>query len=90
MSMNGHIPLDTTIRNPEWLKKNEQAIKNIFPKTFTHMHNLNGLQIGYQLKLIGVDWRSEEEFSGIMVYLEKIKIILRDGLTVKANPHSIF
>ena len=54
------------------------------------MHNLNGLQIGYQLKLIGVDWRSEEEFSGVMVYLEKVKIILRDGLTVKSNPHSIF
>lgn len=90
MSTDGHIPLETTIRNPEWLKKNEQAIKDIFPQTFTHMHNLNGLQIGYKFKLLGIDWRSQDEFGGIMVYLEKIKIILRDGLTVKANPHSIF
>lgn len=54
------------------------------------MHNLNGLQLGYQFKLLGIDWRSQEEFGKIMVYLEKIKIILRDGLTIRRNPHSIF
>ena len=84
------IPLEMTIRNPEWVKKNEQVLKEIFPETWTHMHNLNGLQIGFKLKLYGVDWRSQEEFGQIMFYLEKIKIILRDGFTIKRNPHSIF
>lgn len=90
MSIDGHIPLQSTIGNSEWLKQNEQAIKNIFPETWTHMHNLNGLQLGYQFKLLGIDWRSQDEFGKIMVYLEKIKIILRDGLTIRRNPHSIF
>lgn len=84
------IPLEMTIRNPEWVKKNEQTLKEIFPETWTHMHNLNGLQIGFQLKLYGVDWQSQEEFGQIMVYLEKIKIFLRDGYLVKRNPRSIF
>jgi hypothetical protein len=90
MSLDGHIPLTETLGNTEWLKKNEQAIKEMFPKTWTHMNNLNGLQLGFKFKLIGIDWRSEEQFSKVMVYLEKIKIILRDGYTIKANPHSIF
>lgn len=86
----GHILLQATLGNQEWLKKNEQAIKDIFPQTWTHMHNLNGLQLGFKFKLLGIDWRSEAEFGKIMVFLEKTKIILRDGYTVKANPHSVF
>ena len=84
------IPLEMTIRNLEWVKKNEQTLKEIFPETWTHMFNLNGLQIGYKLKLYCIDWRTQEEFGQIMIYLEKIKIILRDGLTIKRNPRSIF
>ena len=90
MSIDDHIPLQSTIGNSEWLKKNEQAIKDMFPNTWTHMDNLNGLQIGFKMKLLGIDWRSEEQFSKVMVFLEKTKLILRDGYTVKANPHSIF
>lgn len=84
------IPLEMTIRNPEWVKKNEQTLKEIFPETWTHMFNLNGLQIGYKLKLYCIDWRTQEEFGQIMIYLGKIKIILRDGFLIKRNPHSIF
>ena len=62
----------------------------MLPATFTHMGNLNGLQLGFKLKLLGVDWRSENEFGRIMVYLEKIGMMLRDGVTVRRNPHSIF
>lgn len=40
--------------------------------------------------MIGVDWRSQEEFGKVMVYLEKIGLLLRDGLNVKANHQSIF
>lgn len=90
MSEVGHIPLDTTLGNPEWMKKNEKAIKDMFPETWTHVGNLNGLQLGFQMKLLGIDWRSEEQFGKVMVYLEKVKIILRDGLTIRRNPDSIF
>lgn len=86
----GYIPLQSTIGNDEWLRKNEKALKEIFPNTWTHMGNLNGLQIAFKFKLLGVDWRSEEQFSKVMVYLEKVKIIIREGYTIKANPNSIF
>lgn len=84
------INLNATIGNKEWLKINEAGLKAMLPKTWTHMHNLDALRLGYQLKLIGVDWRSQEEFGKVMVYLEKIGLLLRDGLNVKANHQSIF
>lgn len=82
--------LQDTLGNEEWMKKNEAAIKEMLPDTWTHVNNLNGLQLGYKLKLIGVNWRSEDEFGRIMVYLEKIGMMLRDGMAVRRNPHSIF
>lgn len=82
--------LQNTLGNEAWLKENEAKIKDLLPKTWTHVNNLNGLQLGFGLKLLGLDWRSEDEFGKTMLFLEKIGFILRDGMTVKRNPHSIF
>lgn len=82
--------LQETLGNQDWLRQNESALKNLLPKTWTHAQNLEVMKIAFNLKLLGVDWRSEDEFGKIMVYLEKIGILLRDGLTVKANHRSIF
>ena len=82
--------LQDTLGNEQWLKDNEDAIKSMLPETWTNVQNLNGLQLGFKLKALGVDWRSEGEFGRIMVYLEKIGMMLRDGVTVRRNPHSIF
>lgn len=79
-----------TLGNVEWLKENESKLKEMLPETWTHIQNLNGLSLGFQLKLLGIDWRSEEEFGKVMVYLTKIGLLLQDGFTVKRNPHSIF
>lgn len=84
------MSLQDTLGNEKWLQENEQAIKEMLPKTWTHMENLNVFQISFKLKLLGVDWRSEQDFGKIMVYLEKIGIMLRDGFTIRANSRSIF
>lgn len=82
--------LQDIIGNEQWLRENEDALKELLPTTWTHMSNLNGMQLGFKLKLLGVDWRSEDEFGRIMLFLEKVGLMLRDGMTVKRNPHSIF
>ena len=82
--------LQSTLGNAEWLRKNEPALKELLPKTWTHAQNMNVLKIAFNLKLLGVDWRSEDEFGRIMVFLEKTGIMLREGITCKANPRSIF
>jgi len=72
-----------TIGDPDWLKKNADGILEALPETWTHMHNLNGPALGFKLKLLGVDWRSEDEFGKCMVFLERVGILKRDGLLVR-------
>jgi hypothetical protein len=83
--------LRSTLANKKWLLENENNLKDLLPKVWTHINNLNGLQIGLRLKLIGVDWRSQDEFANVMIYLEKIGIMIRrNGYQVRANPAPLF
>lgn len=84
------MSLMNTLGNEDWLRANEAKVKAMLPETWTHIHNLNGLQLGFRMKLLGIDWRSEDEFGKCMVYLERVGFMLRDGLTVKRNPRSLF
>lgn len=75
--------LEDTLGNQEWMEENSAKVKDLLPETWTHIRNLNVLQIGYNLKLIGIDWRSENEFGKCMVFFERVGLIERDGLLVK-------
>ncbi len=79
-----------TLGSDDWLRANEDKVKALLPETWTHVANLNGLQIGFGMKLLGIDWRSQNEFGRVMVFLERAGFVLRDGLTVKRNPRSVF
>ena len=82
--------LSDTLGNLEWCRNNEKELKGLIPSNWTHINNLNGLKIGFQLKLIGVDWRSQDEFGKVMVFLEKVGIMQRqNGFQVRANPDPI-
>jgi hypothetical protein len=78
--------LTQTLGNQAWLTANMNKLLDLFPQTWTFETNLSLVQIGFNLKLIGVDWRSPEELVNIMVFAEKSKLLIRDGRTVKANP----
>jgi hypothetical protein len=84
------MSLRETLGSDEWLRANEDKVKALLPETWTHLGNLNGLQIGYRMKLLGIDWRSEDEFGRVMVFMERAKFMLRDGMLVKRNPQSVF
>jgi len=84
------MSIQDTLANETWLKANESAIKELFPVSFTHIQQLNGLKIGGQLRILGVAWRTEKEFEMIMVFLEKLGFLIREGQAVKRNPESIF
>ena len=84
------MSLQDTLGNAEWLRANEQKVKDMLPETWTHIGNINGLHLGFQLKLLGIDWRSEEQFAKVMVFLTRAGFLLMQGQTVKRNPHSVF
>ncbi|MDH5572348.1 MAG: hypothetical protein OEY89_11320 [Gammaproteobacteria bacterium] len=80
------MSLKETLGNSDWMIENESALKEMLPKTWTHVGNLNLLQIGFSLKLLGVDWRGNDDVPRIMIFLEEIGIMSRDNFLVKANP----
>jgi hypothetical protein len=82
--------LEPTLGAEEWLCNNEDALKKLLPDTWTHIHNVDGLKLGFGLKLLGVDWRSENEFARILVYFERIGLLIREGMAVKRNPCIVF
>ena len=75
--------IQDTLGNQKWMEGNAAKVKALLPETWTHVANLNGLQIGFGLKLIGIDWRSENEFGRCMVFFERCGLMKRDGLLVK-------
>ena len=83
------MSLEESLGSEDWLKANEDKVKELFPDTWTNIQNLNALKLGADLKALGVNWRSEKEFEMIMVFFEKLGFILRDGQNVKRNPNTI-
>lgn len=80
MSQELQTAIKATLANKEWWTKNTAAVKDMLPSTWTHMENVNGLQLGFKMKLLGIDWRSEQEFAKVMIFFEKVGIMERQNM----------
>jgi len=85
------------LKDANWLKKNEDELKNTFPAVWTHTENIKDrmLPFRFKLKLLGVDYRSEDDVRNILTFLTKIGILEVRSLgpgagQIRRNPHSIF
>ena len=63
------------LADKDWLLKNESSLKDLFPEIWTHSANVNFLQLRFKLKLLGIDYRTEEDVSKILTFLTKIGIV---------------
>lgn len=85
------MTLNDTLGNMQWVRENEEKIKNIFPETWTHAANINNIQLMFQMKLIGIPWSTEAELLKILTFLTKIGIVqVSKTELIRRNPHSIF
>jgi hypothetical protein len=75
----------------KFLKHKQKEIKNIFPETWTHTANINWLGVGFKLKVVGFDWKSQDELAIILSVLERERLILREGVhLIKANHLDVY
>ncbi len=80
------MSLTETLGNAEWMKAHADDIKALLPETWTHLANLEGepmMRVAFRLKLLGIDWRSPDEFGKCMVYFERVGLLKRDGVLVR-------
>lgn len=84
------MDLTTTLFDEKWLRTNEARVRGILPDTWTHLINLDVAKIGSGFKQIGVYFRTLEEYQVLMVTLVKLNLLLKEGLTFRRNPDSVF
>lgn len=69
------MTMHLTLGNDAWMRANFEKLKALFPVEWTQHTQQTALKLGYQLKLLGVDWRSVEEFGRVIVYLRRVNVI---------------
>jgi len=80
-----------TLANAEWVKDNEDKLRDLFPETWTHPLNVDHLNLRYKTKLIGLEWSTDAELTSILVTLTKMGIAqVSPQELIRRNPHSIF
>jgi len=60
-----------------------EAVKKVFPESFTHIANLNVAAIGFGLKVAGIDWRSQHDYAVFMGLAAEAGIIEHEN----GNPY---
>ncbi len=80
--------LAATLGNTEWVEDHKEELKDLLPATWTHATNFNPLKFGFGLKLLGIDWRSQDELALVLAWMEKTGFLLRNGLQLKRNHHA--
>lgn len=73
-----NIMLKRTVGDKQWMTENHVKIAEIFPFQWTDAKDIPILKIGFDLKLLGVDWRSMSELINLMVVFEKMELVERN------------
>jgi hypothetical protein len=60
----------------------EEKVAAVFPETWTHARNINWLQVGWRLKLLGV-WPVGMPLEQVLATCERLKLLLRDGELIR-------
>jgi hypothetical protein len=78
--------LNEKLKDKKWFKENINNIKSIFPNTTTNINNLkNDPQFLYKLKIIGFDFKTDEDLFLILNFLNKKKVIIFKDFLVKVK-----
>lgn len=79
-----------TLGSADWIRANENRLKEVFPENWTDARHVNLLRIASDLRLIGIPWTKVQQVPNILAFLERIKIIERIGDNFRRNPRSLF
>ncbi len=59
----------------DWVAENRGNIEELLPSDWQEMDQILAIQIGYGIKCMGVDWRSNQDFGDVMTRLIDLKIM---------------
>ena len=80
--------LKNTICYAPWVNANANAIIESIPQDWIHLSQVQGwLPTMWQFKLIGLDWRSDEEFCNILAVLTTLQLVEQKHFVLRRGEH---
>lgn len=67
--------LVNTLGSADWLQQNEREIRSLFPPEGVMIDQTFFMRLGFKLKLLGADWRSNDELIKSLLFLRKAGIV---------------
>lgn len=71
--------LKDSLCDEHWISQNRGQLVELFPEVWTHIANVSLLPIMYQLKVLGCDWKTEDQLACCFAVMEQVGIVHRDG-----------
>ena len=72
--------LQETLGNDAWMKTNLEAIRSWFPVQWEYPSPDFMHQVGFKMKLLGIDWRENTDLGKAFAFFERTGIIERNGI----------
>ena len=66
--------LRNTIGNEQWMRGRIHDLRELFPEQWTKADQSHVLRVGMQLKIMGVQWTTEDQLTKILVYFNRVKV----------------
>jgi len=67
--------IQRTLGSREWTRNNRHHLADLFPLEWTPSKEFNWLALRFRLKLLGIDYRSEETFVECFTFLIRIGLV---------------
>ncbi len=85
-----HPSILETLGNEKWMKDNTEKLKQLLPFQWTMIDQAIAVKLGFNFKLLNIIWTTQDEFGRIMAFLERIGLMHRKGMSIRANPDYVF
>jgi hypothetical protein len=68
-------PHANTLFNGDWLIQNHDKLINLMPETWTHVDNLDFMNLGLTFDMLGVHWETKNDIFDILNFFHSVDMI---------------
>lgn len=72
------MTLHLTLGNDAWMRANFQALRAILQPHWVRQDRDEIFRLGFQLKLLGVEWHSNDELVKTLTFLRRVRVMESD------------
>lgn len=71
--------LRATLGSDEWMRRNYRALLSLIPPDWCPLNETTANALGLDLKVRGVNWNGPQQLARVIIYFERVGILVRAG-----------